>query len=636
MILSIFATVVIALLAMAPGYILMREREPLPGQLSAAMAASLVVSMLLASLVGIAAYAAFEIRLPALTIVAVAVAMITAAKFIEQRKAPEKAHTVRPIFEWEGLALGLVFLAYGLAVQATAVRIASDGALMVHGSFNADWFKHLGHVAAISNYGVPAVDQFNRAEPLHYYWLSYVLPAAGASIGNGVWPALNAANGIYVLLFCSALYGLLRHANASRRVALIAGFLALFITAPLSVLYQSLFGMGLEALMDYPAAPRGAALLTLAKYIPQHMLAITLVMAWFLLKSDRRLVGLSLLALASAMTVSVLLGAIVLLAYGLYRLQEGRSSAIKELVLMVLLSGILVLVFEVVKVGNVDSAIESPLLSNSRPDLPLGDRIAASIRNLALGLGWMFFVSLAGLYFWRPESTTSQQSKRFGAALIVASITFVIAAEILLAERLSIETKIRAVIPPGVGIAIICGGWLQSLVGKGTKSRVSATIAIIVLTCLALPGLYVRTAWHGRIGDSQTTIIPEADLEVLRALKNETPRQTITLQYPEPPVLAFGGGRDAWAAILGQRAVTASLRATDYPSAVDNIESAERFFAAQGEPIAEYVDAVYLSRILHPKTYDALLQRMETEIGFAKVECYADACLFARRAASNQ
>lgn len=631
MIASIVATSLLAVLAMAPGLLLARQHASGVGVLSAAMAASLTLMMLATALIGIAVHAVTGLSTPALAIAPIS--LISTAIVIWKRPGNRQGAAV---FEWQGVALGLVFLLYGLFVQWLAVKPGDDGALIVHGWFNADWFKHLGHVAALANFGVPAADNFNQADPLHYYWLSYILPGAGAALGNDGWSALAAANSILVFLFGSVFYSVIRKSGAGKAISLVIGFVALFASAPIAFVFQLLFGIGLEGVLNYPAAPKGPALLTLSQYIPQHLLVVTLLLGWFLLKNERLTRWFALAALASVMTISTLLGAVALVAYGLHRLWTGRLKAVPELCIMVIVSGLLVIALQVVQIGNVNSAIESPLLNNVPIAMPLHMRVFNSIDLVVGNVGLPFLISLLSLYYWRPNEACERDAKVFAVALILSALLAAIAVEIALTERLAIETRIRAVNLPGIANAII-GAWLFSLLWyTSRKTRAIAIAGLIMVILVALPSAGLRTAWHGRIGDSFTTVIPKDDRAILNAMRQDTDRHAIVLQYPEPPVLAPERGGDAWAAILGQRAVTASLRATDYPTAKPRIEAAERFFAGLDENIAGEVDLVYLSRVLHPDTYDTLLDRMSSDARFEQVECYDDACLFQRRDSSRQ
>ena len=630
MILSIVATLVFALLAMAPGWLLVRGWATRPGMVSAAMTASLTVVMLVTAVLGIIAKAALGVSVPVLLFPFIAILAFGAA--IAFRHSDNRVSTPP---EWQGLALGVVFLTYSFFVQWIAVREGADGSLLVHSWYNADWFKHLGHVSAIANYGVPAVDNFNHADTLHYYWLSYILPAAGVAVGNHGWAALAAANSVVVLLFGSVLYGLIRYAGANRTIALAIGIIGIFASAPVATLYQMLFGIGLEEILSYTAAPKGPALLTLLPYTPQHLLALALLVSWFLLRDHKNARWLALGALASVMTISVLLGAVLLVAYGLCRLWTGRIKAIPELVLMVLLSGLTVVVLQVVQIGDIDSSIESPLLTNDTVHLPLQDRISASLGLVASTVGIPFLVTILGLYFWHPTEERQRGAKAFALSMIAATLIAAVAAEVLLTERLAIEMRIRAVSLPAIANAIMGAVLVQLAWHAGTRERAFAAVALIAVIAIALPSAALRTVWHGRIGDHFTTTIPQDDRIVLNALRTRTDARAIVLQYPEAPVLAPKRGDDAWAAILGQRAVTANLRATNYPAAVPRIAAATSFFAGEAKAIGAEVDVIYLSRVLHPDTFDTLMKQIDAHPDFKRLECRPDACLFERLNGDN-
>jgi len=93
----------------------------------------------------------------------------------------------------------------------------------------------------------------------------------------------------------------------------------------------------------------------------------------------------------------------------------------------------------------------------------------------------------------------------------------------------------------------------------------------------------------------------------------------------------LGGGRDQWVAILAGRIVPASTRATDWGASAEGWERAQRFYAdmpgSQPDPRAGYV---YLSRALHPASFDALARRLDEDPGWKRLESRPDAILYAR------
>ncbi len=632
MIISFAATLFLAVLGMVPGWLLMGRKTGKPGQMAGALAASLVVTMLVTALLGIGWQFATGMQASVLLYIPIALAGIAVAWRVTAKRAPSMQSAP---MEWHGLALGAIFLAYGLGVQALAVRETAEGALLVHGWYNADWFKHLGHVNALSSFGLPARDMFHQAEPLYYYWLSYVLPGAGTAIGNDAWAALNATNSLFTLLFGCVFYGVIRLSGARPALSLGIGLLALFISAPISFVQEMIFGIGLEGILALDQAPKGPAMLTMSQYIPQHMLVLTLLLGWILLDRDdarapRSLVMVALAALASAMTISVLLGAMVLGVYGFLQLMRHRFAALPETAILAVLSIALVLAFQVIQIGNPASAIESPLLTNEVVTAPWFIRGINAVVIILSNVGVPTLVTIFMLLRWKPTEQPEVLAKQIVAVLLLVTILATFVTEAALTSRLALETRIRATNLPAIANAI-AGAWLVLTLWQRDRRTQLMTVAVVaLLVALALPSAIIRTWWHGRIGDNFTTTVPRDDRLLLAYMARETDRQAIVFQYPEPPILAPERGDDSWSAILGGRAVTGSLRATDYPLAAPRIAIAEEFFAGGNVAIPEEASLVYLSRALHSASYDALLEKMRLAKNWREAACYTDACLFER------
>lgn len=632
MIMSVAVTAGMAVVAMLPGLFLTKGWDARPGQRAAAATASLVVAMLISALFGSLA-SLFSSRLPIQTFLLVSLAGCGGAWFFARNKKAQWA----PV-ELSGIGIAIIFLAYGFLTQGLAVQEDSDGNLLVHAWYNADWFKHLGHVAGLANFGLPASDAFNGGSALHYYWLSYILPAAGASVGGDNWAALNAANVVIIALFCLTFYGTVRMASSTAPAAFTAALLILFVCAPLGFFLVALKPGGTDLLLNWPGAPKSPALSTIAKYIPQHALALATLLAWVLLnrpdaKAPEPLRWLSLAMLAGAMTLSTLLGAIVLGVYGLLTLWERKLKAVPEVATMAVIASLLVIILGVVQLDDPNSAIESPLLTNVPDPKPWFERGAASAADVISNLGIPLLVALIALRFWRPEDDASRYAMRLAIVTMVTGIAAAVVAEVLLAPRLAIETRIRAVNIPAIGVAI-AGGWAISHWWQGSnKARIAIIATLGCLTLLALPSQVANLSWHAQVGDQYTTRVPQDDRAVLAYLKGNSDARSIVWQYPEPPLLGSPSGHDAWSVVLGGRTVSGSLRATNYSSAAHYIQLAERFFTNQPVEVPAHISWVYLSRILHPNTYDAVLARMEADRAWRKRACYPDACLFSRIAA---
>jgi hypothetical protein len=629
--LSIVATFAVLLLAMAPGLILLRGMQANEGHLAAAAAASIAATSALTALVGAGLQATINAQLPAWSIAPISVIASAVAVYLT-RASGRSSWT----FDWRAAALGAIFSGYGFYVQAIAIEEARDGALLIHGWYNADWFKHLGHVNALANFGVPARDIFNQAAPLHYYWLIYIIPGAGSLIGGDSWAALNALNGVIVFLFSTTFYGVIRLGKASPNASLFVALIGLIACSPMSVALHLVGGTSLDAIFAGGGVPKSPALMSLSQYIPQHTFVLALLLGWVLIEqsgdSARRSSRLlSLAGLATAMTVSTLLGAMVLGVYGLLRLWRGGTGAIGEVATMALASCLLVVLLGVVQISDPSSAIDSPLLTNAASTAHWSTRATGTAIVLIARLGLPFLLAVVLFRLWKPERTEDVFARQLCIILILVGISAAMVAEVAMTARLALEARIRAVNLPAIGIAII-GAWaVRTYLIEATRQRIVAAIAVLAVTAFALPAAVVRTAWHGQIGDAYTTRISSDDRSALAALRRHSDPTAIALQFPEPPVLAAGGGRDAWVATIAGRTVNGSLRATDYASAAPRIDAAKRFYDLSENDVPDDVDWVYLSRSLHPDSYDAIVARLSGDSQWRSLVCYVDACVFGRR-----
>lgn len=635
MILTAVATLGIAVLAMAPGIALIRGRAMRPGQFAAAAAASLVVAMLATALLGAAWHGVTGGSLPAVTLAPVSLVALACAL----RRRPRDPVS-GPAIEWEGLAIAAIMVGFGFLTQALAIVEGRDGSLLVHAWYNADWFKHLGHVAALADYGVPARDIFNAGEPLHYYWLSYLLAGAGTAIGGDHWAALATAQAVTVALLCMVLYGALRLVARSRKAALTVGLSAFFLCAPLSDAGELLI-YGADAMMNAARAPRGPELLGFVQYIPQHALVLAMLLAWFLLDRPERerdhipaLLGLT--SLASALAISTLLGAMVLAVYGFFQLWRRREKALVEVAVMAVISALLVLALNVIQLNNPASAIDSPLLTNDVEPGSLPTRIVNSMTIILTKLGLPLLVAAGVLAKWKPQTAEHCDAWRLAMVLFAIAPLALIASEVLLSPRLGFEARLRIPSLPALGIVIVLAAALSTALSSSRKHVAGAMAALAALALVALPSIVIRTAWHGNMRDSFTTVIPQHDRLVLAHLATHSQPRDQAWQYPEAPFLADPPGRDAWVVTQAGRTATGSQRATDYASAVPRIEAATRFYDGMPDTlIPNTVSWVYLSRALHAQSYDRLVSRMRTETGWVQAACYADACLFERASAER-
>ncbi len=366
---SALATLLFALAGCTPGLIVARRANYSCGLYAACATASLVSTMLLTALVGRISALVGGPQLPAWILLPVALLCIAGAWLVRRPvvlSQPER----QGAFEWHGFMYAAAMLAYGFLAYALAFANTPEGGLLVHSYYNADWFKHMGHVHALAAHGIPARDIFGGGEALHYYWLSYILPGAGTAIGGDGWASLFTANAVFVTLFSLLFYGVIRRVADSPRVALFVVFLGTLVSAPLIYAIRTVSGEALQTMVRFADAP-APALLILPQVIPQHTLVLALLLGWAVTvgrskpenEEENRATWLLIrLGLASTLAISTLLGAMALAAYGLTTLWQHRAKAIAEVAVMALLSGMIVLALGVLQFGNPDSGAGKPAL----------------------------------------------------------------------------------------------------------------------------------------------------------------------------------------------------------------------------------------------------------------------------------
>lgn len=629
---SALATIFVALAAMTPGAIIASRHSSDMSRWAALATLSLAATMMATALLGATVHVATGAGVPAWALAPVSlIAALPALLW-------PRATWHRPAIEWPGVLLVALIVAYGIYTYSISLAQLPGGDLRVHAWYNADWFKHLGHTFALGDYGMPARDIFADARPLHYYWLFYVLPGAGTALGNDGWAALSAANGIAVCLLWLTFYGLVRAMDIPPSAAAITVLVTTLAVAPM-LGWLNIAQHGLNGLLNAADAPLGPPLLNLALYIPQHALALAVFLSWatLLLRGDlsgrtaRRFLALA--GLATLLTLSTLFGAAMLGCYGIVELRRRKLAALPELAIMASLSALLVLALGVIKLGQPESAMLSPALQDWNTDMPLAARIGRSVGLLLESTGLPFYLAVFLCFKWRPQTPVQVDAKIIAAVLLLVAAGLSVILEPLLGPRLAQEMRMRVINLPAISAAMIGGAmawqaWRESPGKRGTI--VAGTLALLVI---AAPAAAIRTRWHGNATDAYSTVIPRDDRAVLAALRAASDPRDRVWQFPEKPFLSDMAGRDSWAVILAGRTVIASERATDYPAAVPDIDRATRWFAGEPAPVPAAARWVYLSRSLHPTTYDALVSRLQRDNAWRRQACYADACLFVRTVA---
>jgi len=633
MVLTATFALILSLLAMLPGLILCRAAPLDAGRLGAIGTASLATSLFATALLGAAAQGLADASVPAIALAPVSIVLAVAAWW-----ATRGDGWTRPRIEWPALALAAGFIACGVLIQRLAVGHDASGTLQVHAWYNADWFKHIGHVHALANHGVPARDIFADARPLHYYWLLYVLPGAATALGGDAWLAMSMANGLCAGLLMLTLYGVVRHAGANARDAALASGWAAFACGPWQMWMAVTKVGGGATILALPDQPPGPLFTSFALYIPQHALALALLLGWAVIAlappPARRLEHLLVLfGLATVMTISTLFGAGLLVAYGVHELLRRRWQAVPELAAMMVLVGMTILVVNVFQLGNPGSSMASPLM---RDPVLAGTPLERAYQALSLVVrknGLAFLAATVLWVRWRPAIHGHRNAWLLagvlaGSALLLCSLTAAAPAARIVEEFRMREINLLVV------AAAIAGGWAMGRARKAeARARWLIWIGATGLLIAALPGAMLLVQWHAQRNGMFVTKISAQDQRVLSYLRAHSAVQDRVWQFPEKPFLAQESGADNWSVILAGRTSLASERATDYPAARPMIDRAERYFRLEEVTVPLAARWIYLSRSLHPGSFDVLVTRLDADDGWARRACYADACLFERASA---
>lgn len=547
--------------------------------------------------------------------------------------------------EWQIFLPSICVILFSAYTYHIGFAPQPDGSLAVHSWYNADWFKHLGHVHAVSNLGLPAKDIFGGGDTLHYYWLFYLLPGASASVTGDTAAALYWSNILVSALFWMLVYALVRKTGISAWVSgILAGIAPILFGFNGTVSWLKTGLSMTEFIKEFE--PAGPVLISMGLYIPQHTLMVSVLMAWALLcylpaaKPQQPLSFLTLFALAGAGALSTLFGALCLIIYGTLKLlslkQQGnwRATMIETAIVA---AGALAVIFwlSILDPGFGGNAIASPVFVEPPSPDPYLTRFTESFARILSNLGPALLLGVAMVIRWSKAASSPMDNRlqAFAAICILLGLLAAILPEAFMENiRLAREIRLRASFLPAIGAAIALG-WMLKEAQEGRLTLPLMAGMLAVCTALALPSAYMRIMWHGLDGPIRHTAIPADDMRVLQHLGTASPPNAIVWQYPEPPELA-GGGDDTWVPIIAGRTIAASLRTTDYTNAVDEIAAMTRFYNDESEDISANVSWIYLSRHLHPKSYDMLEQKLIANPAWQKNYCLKDACLFMRASAN--
>lgn len=242
--------------------------------------------------------------------------------------------------------------------------------------FNADFFKHLGITAALSNSGIPPSNYYFEGATLHYYWFFYIIPAYWVHIFRHFPPEFILVQFTIVgaLIFAGSLCAVIRKITGSRTTTYLClplflfggsyeGILALDFLRNKGEAWTSFTSLNIDALTRWIwNTPQADTLYRALLFAPQHLLALSIfLIALIVWKSYDALNSRAVLyaLIYSTLGFGVLIGAtfifgsLILLLHATWRHPKER---IRELIVALSLGVVfLFLYFVILKMFRLDN-----------------------------------------------------------------------------------------------------------------------------------------------------------------------------------------------------------------------------------------------------------------------------------------
>jgi hypothetical protein len=633
----LYAELLLACL-MAPGAWLAYRRTFAPWAVVAAGFASFVIILLAVAIVSSLVGAQIGLWITAPILVGLLVLSWLA-------RGPRRSSSIdRYDLTWMIVTAAIITAVSGFIVYQGVVN--DPRGLIFKGWFRADFFKHLAHVNALYNLGIPALDIFNSGHRLHYYWLFYIFPASLGYFTHDVQSALASSIVVQTSFFWMLIYGIFRSLKITPPIS---SALSLFLwlsptmegLAALSLSHFDLIAAAtdIEVGAMFSGLIGGSTFFRLNTVIPQHQLMLAVLLSWYHIyfvasgQSDRVTKVLAHIPLTAAGAISTLFGAVCLMIFGLATLLDGRLNIVRRISLISVVGIFAIAVVVLVHVVNISfghQSLESPLFES------YDDRRGYFLRLL---LGFMGLFPLASpmivlapiglIYFWKNKDSLPYGTGQFFSAMFIVAIVVMIGTQTgmenrRVAHEIQLRSSLLLSLSTLVEFVVVCR--YRSCIFH-LKQIPAFVLVLTFLTGVMTP--VIDTMWHVRREGGWPSLVPSQDLRILSIIKTTTPPDARVLQYPEPPLLK-GGGRDQWVPIIAGRIVPASLRATDWRRAEPVLEDIHDFFRGRSDTILDQVDYVYLSRALHETTYDRIFNEMKMNHDWKAVMILRDASLFER------
>jgi len=227
--------------------------------------------------------------------------------------------------------------------------------------FNADYFKHLGIAATVSQTGVPPANPYLAGDALHYYWGFYVIIAFWMKLFPSfpIEYLMIQFTAVGACIFVSSLYISLRAIVTSHKTLLFVlplflvggsyeGIYFLYKCIREGFSWHAFTNFNIDALTRWEwGTPQVDTLYRAMLYAPQHLMVLTVVLiSFFLWKRKLSIAALSILygLIFSTLGFGAVIGAVFIALSGLFLIVEFLRSP-REKLREVLIAGTIGLLF---------------------------------------------------------------------------------------------------------------------------------------------------------------------------------------------------------------------------------------------------------------------------------------------------
>jgi len=630
---AILSTAVAVTVFASPGFFLLGQ-DSLKSLSGAALAAAVGIGATISAVAGIGWLTGrFSLGL----VVTASVLLCLGFHLVRARVAPpllgdDPQRVWAVIGIWAVLAM--IFLPYAF------VGADTGGGFAYRPFFQADFFKHMGHTYAVTHGELPPVDLFSCRGSLHYYWLSYLVPATAVTISGGSATAQEAVLLVglaQTVLLALLLFAAARALSGSPKAAAAAtalGFLCLTLDGPLFLIKGArllLRNPGIEIdwnpeWMDLSSALGLGhldvnSLHRLCLYVQQHQLAVVFFVAWIVLATLPKTERVWAITLAKALLVlplfgtSFLVGAVATTVVILTELSAARNSGNwSDAAAAIVCTLVSAFFFFGTGMAATQSLVGVPLL-DPNPNF-LERLVSAASLPLSVAHNWGVLAVLGAWGAWLliHDSSLTRRARTVVPLTILVTMGVFLVGKLLLNPKLKLEVELKTSYVAGVGLVL--GASVVLAHSRTLWRRHRRTLSIcIVLAVLGLSTPVFDILWHCNISGSSATVVPEGDMEALDWIRRETPLHTIFQCYP----YRHFDDIDVWVPIFAGRRIIASPRGSNSDDALVQ-EIAGLFDQTSAEELWRRASSfgisyLYLHRTMGPATYERLTEELRRSPG---------------------